>query len=341
MSIDKQGANLPRLVTTVLAAALFALAGAACAIHTDRLPQPGAADSLLDEARLAAGQNRWEDALRAYERGLFLDPGRPAEIHAEHAQVLCASHREDDAHQLLTRGLALHPNHPSLLAMRAELSGRLGFHRAAEHDLETLTKLEPLHAPHWRCLGAVRLQLDLPRKALAPLRRACDSDPSHLEGRFLLGRALAEAGECAEAAETIRACIDQGGGAHEAPGVWLRAGAEAVAHGAPSAATTDLTREALDWVSELRLRAPGNPELFRIAGMLYDRAGDSIAATTALEQAVELDARDAGSLDRLLQLYLRNGNSLKAIALAQRALELDPDEVRRGKLLALVARAPH
>jgi tetratricopeptide (TPR) repeat protein len=339
-SMDKPGALLPRLVTTVLAAGLMALAGAGCAIHTDRRPQPQVAVPLIDEARLAAAQERWEDALQAYERGLFLDPGRAVAVHAEHARVLCAVHREDDAHELLTRGLSLHPNDPSLLALRAELSGRLGFHRAAERDLEILTKLEPLDAPHWRNLGAVRLHLDLPRSSLMPLRRACELEPSHLEGRFLLGRALTEAGECDEAAETIRTCILRSGGAQHAPGVWLKAGAEAVARGATTLAAPDLLREALEWVEVLMSRAPGNSSLFRTAGMLFDRAGDPGAAIAAFERAVELEPRDAASSDRLLQLYLRNGNPLKAIALAQRALELGPDEVRRGKLLALVERAP-
>jgi len=338
--MNKPGANLPRLVTAILAAGLVALAGAGCAIRVDRRPQPEVAVPLLDEARLASAEERWEDALQAYERGLFLDPGRAAAVYAEHVRALCAVHREDDAHELLTRGLSLHPNDLSLLALRAELSGRLGFHRAAERDLENLTKLEPLEASHWRNLGAVRLQLDLPRASLAPLRRACELDPSHLEGRFLLGRALAEAGECAEAVAMIRTCITRSGGAQQAPGVWLKLGAETVAQSAATLVTPDQNREALEWVEVLQSRAPGNSSLFRTAGMLFDRAGETAAAIVAFERAVEFQPRDASSLDRLLQLYLRNGNPLKAIALAQRALELGPDEARRGKLLALVEHAP-
>lgn len=333
--------NCQRWATALLAAVLFALATSSCAIHGDRRAASTVEDELLASAREARALAHWDEALTNYERALFLEPGQPAAVYLECAQVLCARHREDDAHELVSRGLSMHPGDVALLAARAELARRLGFHRAAERDLERLTVIAPSDAAYWRDLGATRLALDLPRAAAAPLRRAVELEPTCLEGRMLLAGALAQSDDALGAARMIRTCIDDAGGAAQAPGSWLLSGAEVCAQPNVGRADPELLRAALDWTAALVSRDPKSAAAYRGAGLLYELAGDVPAAILAFERSSALDPGDLCSWHHLVRLHTRVGNVAKAVSSARHALELERDQQRRDELLALVARAPH
>ncbi|TAJ17584.1 MAG: hypothetical protein EPO68_09250 [Planctomycetota bacterium] len=332
--------NWQRCATALLSATLFALASAGCAIHGDRRAAATVEDELLFAARDARADARWDDALAGYERVLFLQPGQPAAVYLECARVLCARHREDDAHELVSRGLSMHPGDVALLAERAELAQRLGFHRAAERDLERLTSIAPNDAAHWRGLGATRLALDLPRAATEPLRRSVELDPNCFEGRMLLAGARAQSDDPLGAARLIQACIDDAGGAEQAPGAWLLSGAEVCAQPCVANAEPELARAALEWTAVLVRRDPHSAVAFRLAGMLHELAGAAPAATIAFERASVLDPGDLCSLHHLVRLHTRAGEVAKAVSIARHALELERNQQRRNELLALVARAP-
>lgn len=332
--------NWQRCATALASAVLFALASSGCAIHGDRAAGGALEDQLLFAARDARSDARWEDALTGYERVLFLQPGQPAVVYLEYAQVLCARHREDDAHELVSRGLSMHPDDIALLAERAELAQRLGFHRAAARDLERLTSIAPGEAAHWRSLGATRLALDLPRAATEPLRRAVELEPTCLEGRMLLADALAQSDDPIGAARLIRECVDSAGGPAQAPGAWLVTGAEVCAQARLASADPELAQTALAWADALAERDPRNAVAFRLAGLLYESTGNARSALRAFERASELDADDLCSLHHLVRLHANSGDLVRAASIARHALELERDQQRRSELMALVARAP-
>jgi tetratricopeptide (TPR) repeat protein len=332
--------NWRRRATALSSALLLALAAPGCAIHGDRRAAATVEDGLLLAAREARADARWDDALAGYERVLFLEPGQPASVYLEYARVLCARHREDDAHELVSRGLSLHPEDIALLAERAELAQRLGFHRAAERDLEQLASIAPNEAAHWRSLGAARLALDLPRAATEPLRRSVGLEPNCREGRMLLADALAQSDDPIGAARLIRECIDDSGGAEQAPGAWLLSGAEVCGRPGVANAEPALARAALEWTAVLVRRDPQNATAFRLAGTLFEVTGDAAAATIAFERASVLDPSDLYSLHHLLRLHTNAGNVARVVSIARHALEFERDQQRRSELLALVARAP-
>jgi tetratricopeptide (TPR) repeat protein len=340
MAMVRQESQVHSYALRLIASALFVLACAGCSIHGDVRPKGPVDLGPLDGARTARAAGQWDSAVDGYQRALFQDPGIEAAVYLEAAQTLCAAHHEDDAHELLSRGLSHHPDEPVLLAERACLSMRLGFHRAAERDLEALVRMRPADAEHWMRLGQVRLELDLPRAACAPLQRAVELEPSCIEARRLLAHALGASDAPLRGAALMRECVQQSGGVGGAPGAWLLEGARLHARADVVAADPDGAREVRAWLVELRARDPRNAASCRLAGCLSELFGEPRRAIDEFEAAVVLDPTDLCSLHHLVQLHIRGGELPKAVAAAKQALELERDKGRRSELMQLVARGP-
>lgn len=340
-------AKARRIAQWLCAASLLALGG--CAVGGTRgVParppasaQPGETDALRS-ARALQARGDHATAASLYEDHLELQPHAAPEIYIAAAREWVAGGKSEEAHELMQRAVAQHPDDPSLRQERARIAMSLGFQRAAERDLEFVTRAWSERATAWAELGLVRMRLDLPCAAQLPLARACALDPDDDASAHLLAQAQLRSGQPVDAARTWKALLEPAlrNRASAVPDAWLLEAARVHARADVRSELGADPEPALGWVRLAQRRSPSNAEARYLEGCLLELTGHRDPALQCYVRALDLDPSHLGAMVKLARLYLRCGEQGKANDLARHALALGPDRELRRELERLVAAGP-
>ena len=179
------------LLACALAAGLVVGSGTA---QTRKPASPPRANAAAEALRLNnvgvayIGQQRLQDALRAFRRAQQLDP-KLQSARLNQGIALLNLQRFSEARRLL-RGIAERdPNDPKVWYNLGLLERADGQDKAALEDFQRAAKLAPADADTFYFLGAIYSQLHREREAIAALKQALALDPFHASAEFELARA--------------------------------------------------------------------------------------------------------------------------------------------------------
>ena len=123
---------------------------------------------------------------------------------SERAKSLMASHQFEDAIPIYRELLKSAPGNPGLLFNLGLAEHMAGRESESVPHLEAVLKAQPSFVPALVSLGAARLALNQPEKAVSPLQRAIARDSANIDARGMLADALSAAGHFDQAAEQYR-----------------------------------------------------------------------------------------------------------------------------------------
>ena len=283
-------------------------------------------------ARHASACEDWVRAAELWNELIYLEGEGNSEPFLETGRALLAQGQREEAISLLRLGLNYHEGCPDLLEARGILLVRAGYLRAAEQHFERATRSDAERPSSWFWLGRTRLALDLPRRALQPLRSALALDSSDCETHYLLARALRATGVHAEAARHYQHALPED--AECAVERLVEAASLYAQH--PELFESDpgaLTRS-WSWLDECVERSPQHAMGHFVRGLLHERAGQPDQALEAYRRAVEVDNFHLEATTNLALLHHARGEVDRAAELAQRALALESDPTRQAALRA-------
>ncbi len=188
-------------------------------------------------------------------------------------------------------------------------------------------------------------------EAVASFKRLKQIDPSHPQGYFFLGAALAESGHlnaaAAEFSEALRLGPEQPehalalanvltrlGQKHQAMAVLETLGQKVTLDRITPANLGELmklyfglerTVEAMRVVTELASRNPGNPRLDFYRGKIYKMMGELDLAQQSIEKSLERNPGSPADLFELGRIYEQRGQAQAAKKAFLQALERQPD----------------
>jgi tetratricopeptide (TPR) repeat protein len=194
--------------------------------------------------------------------------------------------------------LFLYP--PFLPFLRLQLAGikrRLGSdHKPLYDGLYRLQHLET-HADHLQ-VGRAARNLDQLPLALAHLGRAFEMDPTHLTGRFELGRVLCELSRFKEAVVILESVVKEdeqhgyGDALHLLGLAYVRTGA---------------TEQAVATLRRQQMLFPHNRQVHLLLARVLGKAGDTAASIAELEKAAQPRQKDErfGNAEQLARAQAR------------------------------------
>jgi tetratricopeptide (TPR) repeat protein len=149
--------------------------------------QPGYAAALLQQGRLLLGQNRPDQALKALDKALALQPDRRA--WQESGQAWERKGQPEKAWRAFQRAAELAPgaDEPRLLVARAAEAARHPEVAIAQYEAVLKSSRDPwgIHM----LLGALYRRQKQPQEAMTCARTAISLDPNGVSGHLLLGLA--------------------------------------------------------------------------------------------------------------------------------------------------------
>jgi tetratricopeptide (TPR) repeat protein len=148
-----------------------------------------AVQSMLERAQSALSSGQPDPALVALRMALARDPGNK-DVHQTMGIAHAMAGRHGEAADWFRRCLEL-PPHRNDRVPRFELASsliRLGRHREAAAELETVVSEFPDDAAAWYNLGIARDELGRPEQAREAWRKALEVDPGHPLAGAALGR---------------------------------------------------------------------------------------------------------------------------------------------------------
>lgn len=162
-------------------------------------------------------------------------------------------------------------------------------------------------------LGMLCMDLKDNYAACGHLRELVRLQPDFLEGRMLLGMALAELGKHDEAIEWLRGVLD------ECPGV-------AEIHHRIGLCLADLHKfgDAFNEYQEVLRLAPGHVGAFCGLGILYTSTGQIGEAKKTLLRALELDPKSVNAINNLGRIF-KIWQAGEALQWFQRGLDIEPE----------------
>ncbi|MEZ5979913.1 MAG: tetratricopeptide repeat protein [Planctomycetota bacterium] len=273
------------------------------------------------EARAAAESGRYDVAIARWNQVRIADPLFSVEPHLGLALALRSLQENDEALDVLDTGIEFFPEDGDLRRVRGRLLVDLGFRRAAEADLEVVTRAFPQEPIAWSELAQVQLDLCCPKLASDTFDRALAHEgcPSSIlphaaranvgAGRYLRAREL-YAGAIQHAPEDLVLL----GEAVAATNAWL-------ATDQPPPDT--FVDEAIGWGERACALDPQDAPVHVGVAALLESSGEDGRAITFCRRAVEVDGLDANAVARLARLYARTGEVDLACAMFDRALALD------------------
>lgn len=243
--------------------------------------------------------NRAEAALDWMEC-LATGDGSTPECYVATAHVLHSMGQPDDARAVLVAGQAEFRGEPLLYIEHAELLMALGFHRAAESELEESLVLAPNGTRSWLLLGSVRLSLDQPTSALRALKRAQALEGRTPELSLWMARTHRALGDDLAAADWYEAALAN---TLQAEKDLLLEGALAFSQG-PLMSDQRRVERAVIWADQALAQDQESVSALFVRGLLHERLGEFEAAQRCYENATRLNPRHREAAERLAQLSL-------------------------------------
>jgi predicted Zn-dependent protease len=173
---------------------------AGCVVFPPLAGPAGAASEAADATRRGTAVQAWERACQFELEAAHGAQPEPIDSCVEYAAALRATAHDEQVWDLLTQALNSHPGCAEFYELRADIAAELGFHRAAEHDYESVLQLQSERADVWQKLGQVRLTLGLPSSARTALSRSLELEPRTLACAELLALAQAQCSDSSTAA---------------------------------------------------------------------------------------------------------------------------------------------
>lgn len=152
----------------------------------------------LLEARMLLMKNQPKDAIAKLELQAKNFAGAP-EVECQLARAYLMDGQIPQAMACLTRALTTQPDYEEAVLLQAEVNLRVGSPREAVTPLEELVKKKPGHPQAEPMLAEAYRRQGRLEDTLRIYRRRVNNDPNGLSGLLLLGTALREAGQSAEA----------------------------------------------------------------------------------------------------------------------------------------------
>lgn len=156
--------------------------------------------------RVYAEQGNHEKAITAFERALVLEPGTSA-IEHNLGQSLQAIDATDEAIAHYRQAVAFGGPQPSILVNMAIGYYETGHSAKAAATAQQVLRLDDTSAPAYTVLGAVEMEAQQLRLALAHLRQAVALDSDYSQAHFYLGLAYRTLGQPAEAVAALERAL--------------------------------------------------------------------------------------------------------------------------------------
>jgi tetratricopeptide (TPR) repeat protein len=232
-------------------------------------------DRLIAEGDRAVAVDRPFQAIEAYSGAVAIRPDSMV-AHFKRGAVYQSRGELQSALRDLRRAVELDPTAPQPLELSGDVNAALGRHERAAEDYEASLALDERNARVLYKLGLARYRAGGGAAAVAPLRQAAALDSSMGEAFYLLGLALRDEDQLADA----RAALDE---------VLKRAPAHAAAHEALSEvyALAGNAAKSIDHLETLAALEPSRPERLVAVGLAQAAAGRQDAAVLTLSRAVD------------------------------------------------------
>lgn len=285
--------------------------------------QPGYADALLAQARLAAGDKKideaaglveqalagspknteaWQlkgdlarmkadqaDATAAYQKVLELNP-KNIQAHLSIASLQIEADSFDAAVKHIDAAHKLAPNNPMTHYLRALMEVRKRNFTAAREQVLQVLKVAPNHLPSLVLAGAVEAELGYHNQAQTYLGQVLARTPENLYARKLLIASLAKSGRMPRALEVLQVGLQQ---------------------------------------------APKDPAVLALAGNLYLQGNEFAKAGKYFDQAATLDPKSAGARTGRALSRLGIGETDSALADLESAIQLDSEKYQADIVLVM------
>lgn len=278
-------------------------------------------------ASLRASQQRFDEALRAAERGLESAPDH-IDLKSVRAQILVDLGRTQEAEAQFREILKQQPTHGLTLQRLFALLQRQDRAGEAVELLRAAVQEDPDDARRRHNLAQYLLATNQPAEAVEQLKQALELQPQAVPSRYLLAMTLHGQGAQEEAKAQVRRALQTNpkfGEAYQQLAYWLRAEGD--------------LRGALEVVREGLNALPTAPTLLNTAAWLLATAPDEALRDPAQavkygEQACHLtEGRVHLFLDTLAAAYAAAGNFQRAREVEQEAISLatqaDPQQAEK------------
>jgi tetratricopeptide (TPR) repeat protein len=268
---------------------------------------------LLKEAVALQQQGKLDQAVREYELFLDMYPG-VAEVRSNLAAALAGTGRYADAITQYKRALEKIPD-PAVRLNLALAYYKSADFRQAVQELEKVRDVDPANVQAILLLADCDLRMGQNGKVielLSPMHRA---NPSDLGVAYLLGTALARAGQAAQAQLVINQITSRGDSAEAR----LLMGTAKFTGRDYSGALADI-KKAIEM-------NPNLPDVYSYYGLALLYTGDQAGSQQAFEKELEHDPNDFDGNLRLGLLLRVNQEYDRALPYLQHALEVRPGDL--------------
>lgn len=234
-------------------------------------------------------------------------------IEARRAKEAMLAHRYAEAATIYRRMAAEVPDEPGIRFNLALALHSMGRYWESTEILERLRSVAEKSPSFWFLLGEGYLNLDEPQKAVEPLSRATELNPSDLNANAELASALLESGQFAKSSGLFQALSSQ----HpELPKVWagLSLSERGLAH-------PELANQALAKLEAL----PESAERSELLARVYASAGRQTDAIAQLSTAQKQDPHNPRVESALAKALLANRDFDQAAVILRSLLASNPD----------------
>lgn len=252
-------------------------------------------------AKVYVQQSRSDTAAKLLKESLALHPN-DVEGQRLYLPLVVLNGQFTIAQPIAVKLLALYPHDFEILFLNGVVEHQSGHYEAARGHLQQAIAIEPNHSsPHYY-LGLTLIELDDTKGAREELEKAVALDPSNAEAHFQLANALRTLGEPklaqeqSKVAQQLFAARKQ----HTLAQPEAAEAAQKLAAGDVKGAIA-LYREASD-------AAPQDAGIRYRLALAYEKAGDTDAEKTTLEQTLKIDPTMALAQNQLGYVLSRGGD---------------------------------
>jgi tetratricopeptide (TPR) repeat protein len=269
-------------------------------------------------------QTRYQEASQLAEKTAQLHP-QDLEAQRLYLRVLVLNDSTAKARPLGRRLLARAPHDPDLLYLNGIIESEAGQYAAARSHLEESVARNPTYYNAHYNLGIVLAQLKDYPAAKEQLEKALALGAVEPEVHFKLATVLRNLGETKRAEEELKFYQQESK---------ARSERTLATHTAEQAALEKDPQKAVALYRQAVEATPENPQLLFKLAMALDRAGDTAAERTTLEQAIKIDPGLAIAQNQLGYLDSVGGDTASAEQHFRLALQSAPGYVQAWISLA-------
>jgi len=285
--------------------------------------QPGFADALLGQARLAAGKGDAAEAMRLVELALDGTPGN-TEAGLLKGDLLRAQAKTAEAIAAYRQVLKIDPNNTGAHLSLASMDVASGDFAAARMEIQALQKTSP-NNPLARYLQAmVDFREGKYPQARDALQEVLKIAPDHMPSVLLSGAVAFALGSYEQAEADLTKFLKRFPGNSYARKLL-----------ASTQLKTGRSQNALETLNPLQSDDHPDPQVLALTGEAYAQSKDFAAATGYFEKAAALAPKNAALRTQVGLSHLAGGDSQRAVADLQSAAELDPKQSRADTLLVI------